>query len=52
MITRKELDESLDRAIGNVLLEIRLLHDHSDVQFAAMREILAIYAPGSTVRQD
>lgn len=37
MITRKELDESLERVVNNVLLEIKLLRDHSDVQFGALR---------------
>ena len=44
MITRKELDESLERVMNNVLMEIKLLRDHSDVQFGAIRRrYLAIY---------
>jgi hypothetical protein len=37
MITRKELDESLERVMNNVLPEMKLFRDHSDARFGALR---------------
>jgi hypothetical protein len=37
MITRKELDESLERVMNNVLLEMKQRFDQTDVQFGALR---------------
>jgi uncharacterized protein YqgV (UPF0045/DUF77 family) len=36
MITRKELDESLERVMNNVLLEMKLFRDHTDTRFTAI----------------
>ena len=33
MITRKELDESLERVMNNVLLEMKLFREHTDTRF-------------------
>jgi hypothetical protein len=37
MITGKELDESLERVMNNVLLEMKQRFDQTDVQFGALR---------------
>ena len=41
MITKQELDESLERVMNNVLLEMKLFRDHTDIQFVALRGDIA-----------
>lgn len=40
MITRKELDESLERVMNNVLLEMKLFREHTDTRFLGIESRL------------
>jgi len=40
MITRKELDESLERVMNNVLLEMKLFREHMDTRFVGIESRL------------
>jgi hypothetical protein len=40
MITQKELDESLERVMNNVLLEMKLFREHTDTRFLGIESRL------------